>query len=61
VFFTADQGGKVVGVYNSHPQNVFVIAAQMFSAFILLTVIGVIFYQLVAWVDHRVMKWRVGE
>jgi NitT/TauT family transport system substrate-binding protein len=28
VFFTADQGGKVKGVYNSHPQNVFVIAAR---------------------------------
>jgi NitT/TauT family transport system substrate-binding protein len=27
-FFTADQGGKVMAVYNSHPQNVFVLAAR---------------------------------
>jgi NitT/TauT family transport system permease protein len=34
---------------------------QMFSAFVLLTVIGVVLYKLVEWADRLVMKWRYGE
>jgi NitT/TauT family transport system permease protein len=34
---------------------------QMFSAFILLTIIGVVLYKLVEWADRVVMKWRYGE
>jgi NitT/TauT family transport system permease protein len=34
---------------------------QMFSVFVLLTVIGVLLYKLVEWVDRAVMRWRYGE